>query len=224
MRIEQGMRAARGAIQAIELKDDVVYHVIGGCRPVGLCGSALIDIAAELLRHDLLMPQGLLYKDENAPLPESISNRFRDDGNGPYFVVAEADETETGKPVCLTQKDIRELQLAVGAIRAGINTLLAKAGINVLELEQLFVAGGFGNFIRAHNAQRIGLLPAGFPRERIVFLGNTALAGAHLAACSMKAREKAQVISHRARHIDLSTDPLFKEYFMDAMFFPMDGE
>ena len=96
----------------------------------------------------------------------------------PALELAAADETARGRPILLTQRDLRELQLATGAIRAGITLLLRRHGLKPCELDRVLVAGGFGNFIRRSNAQRIGLLPWRLEHRRIRYQGNTSLAGA----------------------------------------------
>ncbi|MCL4195082.1 MAG: DUF4445 domain-containing protein, partial [Thermoguttaceae bacterium] len=117
-------------------------------------------------------------------------------------------------------RDIRQLQLASGAIRAGIVLLLRRAGLGPGDLEAVLIAGGFGNFIRRKNAQRIGLLPPDVPRHRIRYQGNTSLAGARLALLSVEARREAEDLARRTEHIDLSTDHGFQWAFADAMLFP----
>ena len=101
------------------------------------------------------------------------------------FLLAGEAETADGRPIVLTQRDLRELQLATGAIRAGIAILLRRAGLEPTDLERVLIGGGFGNFIRRSNAQRIGLLPAEIEHRRIRYMGNTSLAGARLAALSL---------------------------------------
>lgn len=221
-RIRHGMRAAAGAIEKVVLRDDVELNVIGDVAPVGLCGSALIDVAAELLRHGLLLPQGMLVSADQAPEGVSTALRARlvEEEAGTGFVLATADESGTGAPIVLFPQDIRELQLATAAIRAGTATLLHRLGLTPSDLNKVWVAGGFGNFIRRNNAQRIGLLPSGVPHERIVYAGNASLAGARLAALSRKARLQAEAIAAQVDHIDLSQDPFFYDAYVEAMFFP----
>ena len=104
----------------------------------------------------------------------------------PAFQLAAASETAGGGPILLTQRDLRELQLATGAIRAGIALLLRRHGLEPCELDRVLVGGGFGNFIRRSNAQRIGLLPWHIEHRRIRYQGNTSLAGARLTAVSRR--------------------------------------
>ena len=221
-RISQGMRGTTGAIEKVMFDDDVRINVIGDAPPVGLCGSALIDVTAELLRHGVLDPQGLLLtQDQLTPgLPQKIRDRVVENDDGAAFVLAHAEETGIDGPVLLTQKDIRELQLATGAIRAGISILLKRVGLEATDVDRFLIAGGFGNFIRRKNAQRIGLLPTDVERSRITFVGNTSLAGARLAAASQGARARAEELARQIEHIDLSLDADFQTEFMTAMFFP----
>ncbi len=222
-RIRFGMRAARGAIEKFLVEDGAVrVNVFGDAPPVGLCGSALIDVAAELLRHGALMSEGLLLSPDLLPdhTPAELRERLVTTKEGTAFVLARDDETGIDGPVLLTQADIRELQLAVAAMRAGLSILVQRAGLTMADLEQVYLAGGFGNFIRRNNAQRIGLLPAGIDRHRISFVGNASLVGARLAAVSRSVRERAEKLARRVRHVDLSLDPSFQMEYIDAMMFP----
>ena len=220
-RIRQGMRAVPGAIEKVLIESEVVLHVIGNAAPAGLCGTALIDTVAELLRIGMLDETGR-FLDPDA-LPETvhpaIRARLRPDGEDWCFVLADADAAASGKPVCLWQRDVRELQLASGAIRAGISVLLGRAGIKAEDLSSVLLAGAFGNYIRRHQARRIGLLPA-MPEERIHFVGNAASLGAKMVLLSRGARSYAEDLARLAVHVDLSRDPEFQFEFGMAMMFP----
>ncbi|MCG3177773.1 MAG: Na(+)-translocating NADH-quinone reductase subunit F [Phycisphaerae bacterium] len=214
-RISQGMRAAVGAIEKVVIDGDVRINVLGDAPPVGLCGTALIDAVAGLLRAGLVETTGRLQ------LPESLAGtplaaRLRGEGTQLRFVLAEGPD---GEAVALTQRDIRELQLASGAIRAGIAILLERAGVSAGDLESVFLAGAFGNYVRRENALRIGLLPD-VPIERIHFVGNAASMGAKLALLSQPARERAETLARATEHVDLSADMGFQMKFADAMIFP----
>ncbi|NQT38067.1 MAG: DUF4445 domain-containing protein [Planctomycetes bacterium] len=221
-RIEHGMRGGHGAIEKVTIDDGLHYSVIGGVKPIGFCGSALIDVAAELLRHKLISPEGRMTWPVDLPedLPEDLRQRVVIHNDHPAFVIAGETETGTGKPILLSQRDVRQLQLASGAIRAGIVVLLRRAGLEPADLRRVFVAGGFGNFIRRTNAQRIGLLPEQIPRDRIRYQGNASLAGARLTAMSLVARRQAEELARRTEHVDLSFDYHFQESFAEAMIFP----
>jgi uncharacterized 2Fe-2S/4Fe-4S cluster protein (DUF4445 family) len=238
-RISCGMRGSRGAIEKVVVDrpfggalgqcpsdGKLRTNVIGNVPPVGLCGSALIDVAAELLRHGLLTPEGQLRTPDQLPagvLPDLAQRLVVHDGQVAFLLAAEM-ETGDGRPIVLTQRDIRELQLATGAIRAGIVILLGRAGLQPEDLQAVLIAGGFGNFIRRSNAQRIGLLPWQLPRRRIRYQGNTSLAGARLIALSQRARAVAEDLARRTEHVDLSRHPDFPKAFAEAMVFPRGGE
>lgn len=221
-RISHGMRAATGAIEKIRFDGDVHYSTIGGSRPVGICGSALIDVAAELLRSGIVMPQGMIMPGDSLgdDVPGPLRTRVVDSDSESAFVISPSNDGAAEAPVLLLQRDIRELQLATAAIRAGISIVLRRAGLDVGELKRVLVAGAFGNYIRCHNAQRIGLLPHALDESRFFFVGNTSLAGAKLAASSRKARQRAERIARAAEHVDLSQDLHFQTEFAEAMFFP----
>ncbi|MDD5134047.1 MAG: ASKHA domain-containing protein [Phycisphaerae bacterium] len=191
--ISCGMRAAVGAIEKVKFSNNEwVYGVIGNVAPTGICGSGLIDITAELLNTGIVDSSGRM--------------------NRPEFVIADK--------VKITQKDIRQVQLAVGAIRAGINIMLKKAGVKTTELKKVLVAGGFGSFIRRNHAQRIGLLPGGIEHEKISFIGNSSLAGAKLSLMSIKVRQRAGELAEQTKHTTLSTEGCFQNEFAEAMIFP----
>jgi uncharacterized 2Fe-2S/4Fe-4S cluster protein (DUF4445 family) len=220
-RIVHGMRATTGAIEKIILDGDVRLNVIGNARPAGLCGTALIDVAAELLRVGLLDSTGRLLPPDEVPTTVSPAVRARliEKGNEVNFLLVTAEESATKEPIFLYQRDIRELQLANGAIRAGINILLRMAGLTPADLGAVLLAGAFGNFIRRNHARRIGMLPP-IPCERIRFVGNTASFGAKRALLSTQEKAYAGRMMEKVRHVDLSLDPEFQMEFGAAMLFP----
>jgi len=224
-RIINGMRGTTGAIEkAVVAGGDMQFNVIDNVKPAGICGSGLIDIAAELLRLGVIDSTGrILPMDE---LPAGINGKIRrrvvgQDGQCSFMLVG-GNESATGKPIFLYQKDVRELQLASGAIRAGINILLKMEGLTAGKLGAVLLAGAFGNFIRRRNARRIGMLPA-IPCERIRFMGNTASFGAKMVLLSKDEEKYAARITAATRHVDLSLNPSFQEEFSSAMLFP-EGE
>lgn len=214
-RISCGMRATRGAIEKVVFSDDVHCSVVDNGSPMGICGSALIDCVAELLQHGMITPDGRLLPPENLPpsLPDAFRRRVRIKDNGDVeFVLANG--------VSLSQHDIRELQLASGAIRAGISILLKQAGISIHDLKRVLIAGGFGSFIRRNHAQRIGLIPPEIDHTKIRYVGNTSLSGARWALLSTDSRLHAETLARQARHVELSNDPDFAMEFAMAMHFP----
>ena len=219
-RISQGMRAATGAIDQIWLQGgNLRCHVLGETEPRGLCGSALVDAAAVLLRLGLIDVTGLLALPDPRPaaLTDALAQRLVVGQNGNRYVLAYGEDGTA--LVSLTQQDIRELQLASGAIRAGIEALLQKAGLSVRGLDTILLAGGFGNYIRRENALRIGLLPP-LHYLAIRFIGNASLNGAKRALLSQTEFARAQALRARAIHVELASEPHFTDLFMDHMFFP----
>jgi uncharacterized 2Fe-2S/4Fe-4S cluster protein (DUF4445 family) len=222
-RISCGMRAIHGAVEKVVFDEDVHCSTIGGASPVGICGSGLIDLAAELLNSGVLATNGrLLYGDElPARLTDVIKRRVRKNKNGQVeFLIYKPQKGQQGPSITITQQDIRELQLALGAMRAGIEIMLHKTNIKIEDVQKVFVAGGFGYFIRRANAQKIGLLPTKLPHNRISFIGNSSLDGARLALLSTDARSKAEQIAGKTSHVQLSLDHEFQTTFVDAMIFP----
>jgi uncharacterized 2Fe-2S/4Fe-4S cluster protein (DUF4445 family) len=220
-RIVQGMRATAGAIEKIVIDDDVVLNIIGNAKPAGLCGTALIDAVAELLSCGLIDETGRILEPDEAPdeISDVLRHRLIEMDGQVNFLLASGGESSSGEPIYLWQKDVRELQLASGAIRAGINILLRRAGLEAADLGAVLLAGAFGNFIRRSNARRIGLLPQ-IACNRIRFIGNAASLGAKLALLSADERERASGIRAITEHVDLSLDPEFQMEFGMAMMFP----
>jgi uncharacterized 2Fe-2S/4Fe-4S cluster protein (DUF4445 family) len=222
-RIKHGMRAADGAIEKIMLDEDgdLLVNVIGNLPARGLCGSALIDVVALLLEAGAIEETGaLLTADEAAPsVAPALTRRLQELEGEPAFVLVEAASSANGEPIALFQRDVRELQLASGSIRAGIEILLKRAEIGVDELDEVLLAGAFGNFIRRNHAVRIGLLP-GIDTSRIRYVGNAALLGARQALLSEPCRIRARRLAERTAHVDLSMDTDFQMAFASAMLFP----
>jgi len=220
-RISQGMRAATGAIDKIWFQNNDLQHtVIGRKPPVGLCGTALIDAAAELLRLGLIDSTGRIADADELPAntPEQLVRRLHPGERGNQIVLAWAADGTT-PAVTLTQQDVRELQLASAAIRAGAETLLERIGLAFFDLDTVLLAGAFGCYIRRENARRIGLLPP-VPLDRIRFIGNASLTGAKMAMINAQAQQRTESIRARAVHVDLASAPHFQTAYAEAMLFP----
>lgn len=217
-RISCGMRGAAGAIARIDLEDDdLALSVIGGGKPRGLCGSGLLDALAVLLQTGVLEFTGRLTGSEDTP--PALAARLAGDGPTRTFRLADARDTEGGTELTLTARDIREVQLAKGSIRASIEALLAKAGTCAAELDEVYLAGGFGSYLRVESALAIGLLPE-VPREKIVAVGNAAGAGARLALVSRAEMARAEVRAREVQVLDLANEPVYHEQLIEQMCFP----
>jgi uncharacterized 2Fe-2S/4Fe-4S cluster protein (DUF4445 family) len=222
-RISSGMRAAEGAIDKVKIDNKfITYKVIEDGKIRGICGSGLIDLIAELLKLGLINKSGKLIDREegNFELSEEIRKRIINikGQKGNKFLLVKGKETENGKPIYLTQRDIREVQLAKAAIFAGIKILLKELNIPLRDIQEIFLAGAFGNFIDKKSAVRIGLIPD-LPLKKIESVGNAAGRGAEITLCSNKMRELSQEISKKVKYVELSSRPDFQEEFIKAMIF-----
>ncbi len=224
-RISCGMRAASGAIDRISVDSDVHYTTIEGARPRGLCGSGLLDAVAEMLKVGVIEPSGRILEPEatGSLATDQIKRRIVAGENGLRFILAQAEESAHGQPVCITQRDVRELQLAKGAIFTGIQLLEKELGIEDKDLAEVLLAGAFGNYLRRESALRTGLLPP-LPSEKVRSVGNAAGEGAKIALISARLREKAAEIAQRIEYVELSGRGDFMQAFADNMFFPENKE
>lgn len=214
-RIRCGMRGSVGAIERVSLtKNGIHYSVIGGGRPRGLCGSGLVDLVAEMLRGGLIEPSGRMVCKEDSPF---FSRFGKDPQEGLFFSVTDAIGDE--KSVILTQKDVREVQLAKGAISAGIDLLLEKASLRLEDVETLFIAGAFGNYLDKEKAKAIGLLPP-IPSEKILSIGNSAGNGACRALLDREEFKRMEEICKKTQVIELSVEKDFQSHFLKALPFP----
>jgi len=219
-RIRHGMRAAEGAIDKIKFNEDVEINVIGDVSPKGICGTALLDAVAELLRVGIVDMTGRIVAPGDLPdtLSEQLRQRVVEGAQGYDFLVVGGSETENGQAILLTQRDIREVQLAKGAISAGTEILMKELGVTIDDIDAVLLAGAFGNFIRRSSALRIGLLPS-VPKERIRFVGNAAGAGARMVLATRECREEAHRISRFVEYVELAGRSDFQQEFSTAMLF-----
>src|SRR5438094_831703 len=157
--IRHGMRGARGAIDRVSIDDDVHVHTIGEADALGICGSGLIDLVAALLEARVIDWTGLIRTEDRDALPPPLRDRVTTRGEERLFVVARAGEAGATRELVLTQDDVRQVQLAKGAIASGIAMLQRVAGVGPERITELMLAGGFGNYVSIASAQRIGLIP-----------------------------------------------------------------
>jgi uncharacterized 2Fe-2S/4Fe-4S cluster protein (DUF4445 family) len=204
--IRQGMRAAPGAIEHVRLAGDrIETQTISGEPPIGLCGSGILDALAQL--------RALGVVDRRGRMGEHA--RVRKHNGVREFVLV--DEAEGRPAVCVTQQDIRELQLAKGAIRAGIELLLSSQNRRAPEIGQVWIAGAFGTYINVHSAIAIGMLPD-LPLARYRQVGNAAGMGAKLALVSQDKRAEARALARQISYLELATAPDFTRVFMQASY------
>ena len=218
-----GMRAAEGAIEVVRLRDGAVeLDVIGDAEPAGICGSGLVDAAAELVRVGLLDKSGRFVSQEEAARiePELVSRlTARADGTRIFVLHWASGEGDVEGAVYLSQRDVRELQFAKAAIATGWRLLVEDLGIAETEIQQVLLAGSFGSYLSPSSAIRIGLVPK-LALPRIVAAGNVAGEGAKMALLSLQERHAAEAILDEVRYIELSDRPDFNDRFVDQLAFP----
>jgi len=218
-RIQYGMRAAAGAVDKVILDGGVHVTTIANAPARGICGTGLIDCVAEMLRTGVIDPTGRMVGPDEADLPDFLKERIIESDGSNSFVLADADRTHNGERILLTQRDVREVQLAKGAIRAGIEILMGELGLSAGGIDEVYLAGAFGNFIRRSMAKRLGLLPD-IPSEKIAFVGNAAATGAKMVLAAKELRAEAERISREVEYIELAGRPDFQQEFMESMLFP----
>ncbi len=208
--IHDGMRAAPGAIERVRLTAQASQcHTIDGTRPVGICGSGILDAVAELYALGVLDTRGGMTGSDP---------RLRRVGRHAEFVLAAAPTTGHGRDVIVTRRDVHEIQLAKGAIRAGVEVLLAEVGLTATALDQFIVAGAFGTYLDVDSAVRIGMFPD-LPRERFRQVGNAAGAGARALLLSRRMRQAASAYARRAEYIELTVHAAFADLYIQALAF-----
>jgi uncharacterized 2Fe-2S/4Fe-4S cluster protein (DUF4445 family) len=217
--IRHGMRGAAGAIDRVAVDDDVRVHTIGETAALGICGSGLLDLVAGLLQAGVIDWTGLIQVDARDALPPRLRERVVMRGEERQVIVLRAGEAGAPREIVLTQDDVRQLQLAKGAIASGIAMLLHVAGVAPEQLAELMLAGGFGNYLSIASAVRIGLIPP-LPADRIRYVGNAASLGAQLCLLSEPERARATEVAGRIDHVSLAAHPDFEQIFVDAMNFP----
>src|SRR5437762_4670903 len=217
--IRHGMRAALGAIDRVTVDDDVHVHTIGEADALGLCGSGLIDLLAGLLAAIVIDWTGLIQVEGRAALPPKLSERVVMRGEERQVIILRPGEAGARAEIVLTQDDVRQVQLAKGAIASGVLMLQHVAGVPDARVAELMLAGGFGNYVSIASALRIGLIPP-LPAERIRYVGNAAALGAQLCLVSETERQRAERVAARIEHVSLAAHPDFERIFVDAMNFP----
>lgn len=218
--ISCGMRGAPGAIDSVVIDDDVRITTINNKRPIGICGSGLVDAVAQMLDAGLIDETGRLLDPSDAGhIPPALRERLIKTDSGVQFVLATKKEAGAAGAITLTATDIRHLQLAKGSIHAAIQTLIAIAGTSDDELSQILLAGAFGNYIRVESAIRIGLIPPVDPGV-VVSIGNAAGAGARLALLCEQEMDLARDLAASAKHIELAVSAQYQMELMERMMFP----
>ena len=213
--ISDGMRAAAGAIDTIKIDPqnfDVSYSTIKNKKPIGICGSGLVDAIAEMLRSKILTRSGNFNK-------EFIDQeRILKRNNNIEFIIAKREETTIGKEIKISQNDIRQIQMAKAAFYSGTRLILKHLDTK-LEIKRVFLAGAFGNYINKYNAKFIGMIPD-ISDENIFQIGNAAGTGAQSLLLNKDLREKVKKLLKKIQYIEIATKEEFQKEFTNAMYFP----
>lgn len=213
--IKCGMKAVTGAIERLTIDPktlEVTYKTIGGSPPVGLCGSAVIDCIAELFKAGIIDRGGRM-------MDQDMHGKIRIVDSDREFVLVRKGEDGAKRDIVITQRDVREIQLAKSAIYTGCYILMKRMKVRPEDVEKCYVAGAFGNYLNLTNAKLIGMLPDLSP-DKIEFVGNAAGAGARMALVSKSVREEAAEVARKVEYVELALDPDFQLEFASAMYLP----
>ncbi len=210
--IKHGTGSIDGAINKVWVDDsgDLAFSTINDAKPVGICGSGLIDLIAVLIKLGVIDETGLLWEDG---IDEKLAHRYCEDDDGNLQVLLDAESS-----IVLTEQDVREIQLAKSAIYSGILTLLHTAKLSFDDLDKLYLAGGFGSFIDPKSACEIGLLPSEL-LDKIEAVGNAAGAGAIQTLLDANSRVAVDHIAEQTEYIELSGNSFFSEQYIENMCF-----
>ena len=215
--IKFGMRSVEGAIEHVKVDRATlksIYTVIGReqYKARGICGSGIIDALAEMHRSGLVDSLGKIRDEEMTPL-------IRKGSDGAEYVVSPATENDLGKDIVITQKDLDNLIDSKAAVCGSVAVLMKKVGATIMDVQNLYLAGAFGNYVDPASATAIGIFPE-FPNARIVQIGNGSVAGAYLSLVSVKKRRDAEQIAENMTYYDLTVDPDFMEEYSAAFNIP----
>lgn len=211
--IKHGMRATMGAIESIIIDEDgkSYYRVIGNAKPIGICGSGIVEAVAWMWIRGIIDDYGRMIK--------KTDKWFSKSGDELQYIIVPPDETTNLKEITITQSDIRKIQLAKAAIFSAFITLLRVARIDIEEIEKVFVAGAFGNYLDIFAAQVLGMLPD-ISRDRFTFIGNGSLAGAEMILLSKNTEDHLQEIIKNTKVIELNRINDFQKEFIEATRIP----
>ena len=214
MNISSGMRASAGAIEDVQMtKAGITCKTIGDCAPQGLCGSGILSVLKELLRTGIVKPTGAFVKPDKLPDTDWRKPYIRMDGKKREFVLS------TDPLLIVTQSDIRQVQLAKGAILSGFMALLKKARLSMDDLDAVVIAGQFGAHLPAASLVGTGILPPGV-KDKITYIGNASKTGAYMTLLSQSVTRDMATIASKMEYMELAESEDYEQIFMEAMIFP----
>ena len=213
--IKCGMRAAEGAIERVSLGNDgqhLEYSVIGGGKPAGICGSGLISLLGELFRQGVIDRSGRFFQSPG-------TGRIVQPESRRAYLLATAEQTRTGKDLVITEADLENLIRTKAAIYAACSLVLQNVGLTWEAVTRVYIAGGFGRYMRVADAVFIGMLPD-LPLDRFRYIGNSSLTGAYIALLSREHRRRLAEIASRITYVDMSSNPQYMDSYVKALFLP----
>jgi uncharacterized 2Fe-2S/4Fe-4S cluster protein (DUF4445 family) len=213
--IKCGMRAAEGAIERVSIGDDgetLHYSVIGGGKPAGICGSGLISLLGELFRQRVVDRSGRFVQSPG-------TGRIVQHESRRAFLLATAEQTRTARDLVITEADLENLIRTKAAIYAACSLVLENVGLTWDAVARVYIAGGFGRYMRVADAVFIGMLPD-LPLERFRYIGNSSLTGAYIALLSREHRRRLAEIASRITYVDMSSNPHYMDSYVKALFLP----
>ena len=214
--VKHGMRVAEGAIEEVRIDSETCepeIRTVGDKRPLGICGSGLIDLIAELFLCGLVDRRGKFH-------PAMRRHpRVKEGEAGFEYIVANAEESDTGEDIVITEADIDNLVRAKAAVFAGLRILTEEAGVSFDDVSEFYIAGSFGHYIDIEKAITIGLLPD-LPREKFKFLGNTSLLGARLVALCKEDEKLTEELASKVTYLELSRSSRFMDEYVSGLFLP----
>lgn len=215
MNISSGMRAAEGAVEDVKITEDGVKLItIGGEEPAGICGSGILAAVKELLRTGIVKKTGAFVKKEQLKEGDFRYPMIQVDGEGKRaFILCEEPR------LLVTQGDVRQVQLAKGAVLSGFTALLNKAGIQMEDLDEVMIAGQFGAHLPAESLTGTGILPDEV-KDKLVYVGNSSKTGAYMALMSKKARSEMEALAARMEYMELAETENYERIFTNCMIFP----
>ncbi|MGE9942025.1 ASKHA domain-containing protein [Bariatricus sp. SGI.161] len=215
MNISSGMRAAEGAIEDVEITEEgVKLKVIGDEPPIGVCGSGILAVVKELLKSGLVRKDGAFIKKDKLEETDYRYPMLQLDGRKREFIM-----TESPEKLLITQGDVRQVQLAKGAILSGFIALLNKAGIQMEDLDKVMIAGQFGAHLPADSLTGTGILPQEV-EDRLVYVGNSSKTGAYMALMSAQVKREMEELAHNMDYMELGATQGYERLFSDCLIFP----
>lgn len=213
--VKHGMRAVKGAIEQVRINRETyepMILTIGQVKPIGICGSGLIDVLAELFLAEVIDQKGKINLGLDTP-------RVRKTDSSAEYILVFAEESGTKKDIVITEVDLDNLIRAKAAVFAGITMLMESVGVKVEDIEEVLIAGAFGNYLEIEKLITIGLLPE-LHCDKFTFVGNGSLHGAHLVALSCEMKTNAEEIAEKMTYLELSVNPHFMDRYVSALFLP----